>query len=172
MLEAAKYSAFESLRGRRVEIRALKPDDRAHLLTAAARSSEQSLYRRFFAVKRSFTESEIAFFLNIDFVSLVALVAVLEESGRPVIAGGGRYVVVQPGKAEIAFAVVDQYQGHGIGAALMHHLAAIAQTAGLEELIAEVLPDNLAMLKVFEKSGFPLDIKREPQVVHLALRLG
>jgi RimJ/RimL family protein N-acetyltransferase len=172
MLEAAKYSAFESLRGRRVEIRALKPDDRADLITAAARSSEQSLYRRFFAVKRSFTESEIAFFLNIDFVSHVALVAVLEESGRPVIAGGGRYVVVQPGKAEIAFAVVDQYQGQGIGAALMHHLAAIAQTAGLEELIAEVLPDNLAMLKVFEKSGFPLDIKREPQVVHLALRLG
>jgi len=172
MLEAAKYSAFESLRGRRVEIRALKPDDRADLITAAARSSEQSLYRRFFAVKRSFTESEIAFFLNIDFVSHVALVAVLEESGQPVIAGGGRYVVVQPGKAEIAFAVVDQYQGQGIGAALMHHLAAIAQTAGLEELIAEVLPDNLAMLKVFEKSGFPLDIKREPQVVHLALRLG
>jgi ribosomal protein S18 acetylase RimI-like enzyme len=68
----------------------------------------------------------------------------------------------KPGKAEIAFAVVDQYQGQGIGAALMHHLAAIAQTAGLEELIAEVLPDNLAMLKVFEKSGFPRHQARAP----------
>jgi len=27
------------------------------------------------------------------------------------------------------------------------------------------------MLKVFEKSGLPLSIKREPQVVHVALRL-
>jgi RimJ/RimL family protein N-acetyltransferase len=70
-------------------------------------------------------------------------------------------VVVQPGKAEIAFAVVDQYQGQGVGAALMHHLATIALKAGLEELIAEVLPDNAAMLKVFEKSGFPFPMQRE-----------
>jgi ribosomal protein S18 acetylase RimI-like enzyme len=78
---------------------------------------------------------------------------------------------VQPGKAEVAFAVVDQYQGQGLGAALMHHLAAIAREAGLKELIAEVLPDNVPMLKVFEKSGLPLGIKREPQVVHVTLRL-
>ena len=156
--------------GRRLEIRALGPDDRADLLAAVGRSSGQSLYRRFFAVRRGFSEPEIAFFLNPDFVDHVALVAVVDESGRPVIAGGGRYVVVQPGKAEVAFAVVDQYQGQGIGAALMRHLAAIARGAGLEELIAEVLPDNIPMLKVFEKSGFRLSTKREPQVVHVLLR--
>ena len=171
-LEAAKDSAFETLRnGRRVEIRALRPDDRADLIAAVGRSSGQSLYRRFFGVKRSFTESEIDYFLNVDFVNHVALVAVMDESGRPAIAGGGRYIVVEPGKAEVAFAVVDRYQGQGIGAALMHHLAAIARGAGLKELMAEVLPENVPMLKVFEKSGFPLSIKREPQVVHVALRL-
>jgi len=58
MLETANYSAFETLRdGRRVEIRALRPDDRADLIAAVDRSSSQSLYRRFFAVKRRFTES-------------------------------------------------------------------------------------------------------------------
>ncbi len=172
MLAGAKYSAIEALHdGRRFEIRALRPDDRADLLAAVSRTSGQSLYRRFFAVRRGFTEPEVAFFLNPDFVDHVALVAVVEESGRPVIVGGGRYVVVQPGKAEVAFAVVDQYQGQGIGAALMRHLAAIARGAGLEELIAEVLPDNIPMLKVFEKSGFRLSTKREPQVVHVVLRL-
>jgi GNAT superfamily N-acetyltransferase len=172
MSEAANYSAFETLRdGRRVEIRALRPDDRGDLIAAVGRSSAQSLYRRFFAVKRSFTESEIDYFLSVDFVDHVALVAVVAEHGPPMIAGGARYVVVQPSKAEVAFAVVDQYQGQGLGAALMHHLAAIARGAGLKELIAEVLPDNVPMLRVFEKSGFPLSIKREPQVVHVALRL-
>jgi hypothetical protein len=107
--EGATYSAVEVLRDkRRVEIRALGPDDRADLLAAVGRTSEQSLYRRFFAVKGSFTEPEIAFFLNIDFVNHVALVAVLEELGRPRIVGGGRYIVVQPGRAEVAFVVVDQ----------------------------------------------------------------
>jgi len=172
MLEAVRYSAFATLRdGRRVEIRALRADDRAELVVAVARASSESLYRRFFAVRRSFTESEIDFFVNVDFVDHVALVAVVDENGRPVIAGGGRYVVVQSGKAEVAFAVVDQYQGQGLGTALMEHLAAIARSAGLKELVAEVLADNIPMLKVFEKSGLPVGMKREPQVVHVSLQL-
>src|SRR5260221_13354530 len=91
MLEPANYSVFETLRdGRRVEIRALRPDDRADLIAAVDRSSGQSLYRRFFAVRRSFTESEIDFFLNVDFVNHVALAAIVEEGGRPVRAAQDR----------------------------------------------------------------------------------
>jgi GNAT superfamily N-acetyltransferase len=99
------------------------------------------------------------------------LVAVAEECGRPVIAGGGRYIVVQPGKAEVAFAVVDQYQGQGIGTALMHHITAIARNAGLRELIAEVLPENMPMLKVFEKSGLGLHTRPDAQIIHVTLQL-
>jgi RimJ/RimL family protein N-acetyltransferase len=172
MAEAAKYSAIEALRdGRCVEIRALRHDDRDELAEAVGRASPESLYRRFFAVRRSFTEQEVAFFLNVDFVNHVALVAVVEEGGRPVIVGGGRYVVLQPGQAEIAFAVIDQYQAQGIGAALMRHLVAIAREAGLKELIAEVLPENTPMLKVFEKSGLRLSKKREAGVVHVTGQL-
>jgi RimJ/RimL family protein N-acetyltransferase len=172
ILDAATYSAIESLRtGHQVEIRALRPDDKAGLIAAFDKTSTQSRYRRFFAVRRGFTEKEIAFFVNVDFVKHVALVAVVEEGGRPTIVGGGRYVVVQPGKAELAFAVVDQYQGQGIGAALLRHLVAIARGSGLTDLIAEVLPDNEPMLKVFEKSGLRLSTKREPGVVHLTLNL-
>ena len=130
MSEAATYSARETLRdGRRLEIRALRPDDRPDLEAAVGRVSDQSLYRRFFEIKRHFSEQEIAFFLNVDFVNHVALVAVVEK-GVPVIVGGARYVLVQPGQAEVAFAIVDEYQGQGIGAALMRHLAAIARRAG------------------------------------------
>ena len=92
MLETANYSAFEQLRnGRRFEIRALRPADRADLIAAVDRASDQSLYRRFFGVRRGFTDQEIAFFLNVDFVNHVALVAVVDEGGRPAIVGGGRY---------------------------------------------------------------------------------
>jgi RimJ/RimL family protein N-acetyltransferase len=172
MIEAAKYSAVEELRnGRRVEIRALRPDDRADLLAAVGRTGAEALFRRFFAPKRGFTEKEIDFFLNIDFIAHVALVAIVEEEGRPMLVGGGRYIFIQPGKAQLAFAIVDQYQGQGIGARLMHHLAAVARSCGVRELIAEVLPDNTPMLKVFEKSGFDLSTKRESGVVHVALRL-
>ena len=88
----------------------------------------------------------MAFFLNIDFESHVALIAKIDEDGRAVIAGGGRYIVFRPGKAEIAFTVIDAYQGRGIGTILMRHLAILARDAGLNELTAEVLPENAAML--------------------------
>jgi GNAT superfamily N-acetyltransferase len=127
--------------------------------------------RRFFAVKRTFSDQETAFFLNVDFVNHVAVVAIVEEGGRSVIAGGGRYIVVRPGEAEVAFAVVDEYQGRGVGGALMRHLTAIARAAGLERFIAEVLSENLPMLRLFEKSGLPMSTKRESGVAYVGLQL-
>ena len=141
------------------------------MLAAIGRTSMQSLQRRFFVPKKGFSEQEMAFFLNIDFDNHVALVAEIDEDGHPVIAGGGRYIVVQPGQAEIAFVVVDAYQGQGIGTILMRHLALLARDAGLKELVAEVLPENTAMLKLFKKFGFRPDSKGSPQVVHLTLQL-
>ena len=173
MSDVARYSALALLRnGRRIEIRALRPEDRHELLAAVNRTSARSLYRRFFAARKSFTDNEVAFFLNVDFVSHVALVAVMNENEGQVICGGGRFLVVQPGKAELAFVVVDQYQGQGIGTALFAHLTAIARAAGIKEFIAEVLPENAVMMKTFRNSGLPMTARREPDVVHVTLSLG
>jgi len=172
MPEAATYSTVLTLRdGRTIEIRALRPADRDDLMAAVGRTSGDSLYRRFFSPRRRFTETEVTFFVDVDFVNHVALVAVTQEGGRSVIIGTGRYIVVKPGQAEVAFAVMDDYQGHGIGSALVQHLVAIARGAGLQELIADVLPENIAMRKVFEKCGLPLTMRRDRGVVHIALRL-
>ena len=172
MLDAADYSTVESLRdARSVEIRALRPEDRTDFLSAADRIGPQSLQRRFFGAKRGFSEGEKAFFLNVDFDKHVAIVASMEEAGRKVIVGGGRYVVVQPGQAEVAFVVIDAYQGQGIGSMLLRHLAAMARAAGVKELIAEVLPENAPMLKVFGGSGLAMAARRHSGLVHVTLRL-
>ncbi len=172
MSDLAEYSEAESLRdGRPVEIRALRPEDRGDFLAAVRGIGTDSLYRRFFAVKREFSEKEISFFVNVDFVNHVALIAVVQDDGKPVIAGGGRYIVVKPGQAEVAFAVVDEFQGQGIGTILVRHLVAIARRAGLKELVADVLPDNSPMLNVFRKSGLPMNSRRESGSLHVMLGL-
>ena len=172
MTTVAEFSTIEVLpSGQRVEIRALTPADREDMLAAVGRTSTQSIYCRFFNVRRHFSEAEISFFLNPDSVRHVALVAVAEEGGTPVIAGGGRYVVINPGQAEVAFAVVDQFQGQGIATALLRHLSSIARKAGLQEFVAEVLPENTAMLKVFEKIGLEATTRRESQTIHIVLKL-
>ena len=164
-MNAAEYLALEVLRNdRSVRIRALKPSDRASMLSAVGRIGDAGLYRRFFAPKHHFTEREIAYFVDVDFIAHVALVAELEEGGAPMIAGGGRYIVSAPGSAEMAFAVDDVHQGLGIGSLLMRHLAAIAEGAGLQTLKAEVLADNAPMLAVFKRSGLPLTLTRDAGV--------
>ena len=157
MTTVAEFSTIEVLHnGQRVEIRALRPEDQEEMLAAVTRTSTQSLYRRFFTVRRHFSEAETSFVLNPDFLTHVALVAVAEQDDTPVIA---------------AFAVVDQFQGQGIGSALLRHLSSLAREAGLQEFVAEVLPENAAMLKVFEKSGLEVATRRESQTIHVILRL-
>ena len=173
MSGVSSFTTTELLRdGRRVEIRALRPGDRAALLAAADHTSDQSLYRRFFGVRRAFSEEEVAAFVNVDFVDEIALIAMLREGEREVIAGGGRYIVVRPGTAELAFTVVDEFQGQGIASAVLRHLTTLARTAGLTRFVAEVMSDNTAMLSVLEHSGLPLERTRDSGVVHISLQLG
>jgi RimJ/RimL family protein N-acetyltransferase len=172
MSNAANYAERQQLRdGISIEVRALKPEDETGMLAAIERTGVQSLQRRFFVMKREFSEKERNFFMKVDFTNHVALVAVAQEDGKPTIIGGGRYIVFEPERAEMAFVVVDAWQGRGIGSTLMRHLVKIASDAGLQELTAEVLPENAAMLKIFARSGFKPGPRRDPQVVHLALKL-
>ena len=108
--------------------------------------------------------------MNIDFVNHVALVAEIDEDGGTAVVGGGRYVVVESGQAEIAFTVVDAFQRQGIGAILVRHVVGLARAAGLKQLSADVLPENVAMLNVLGKLGFQTR-GMDPQVVHLTLPL-
>ena len=172
MSDAANFSILERLRdGRQIEIRALRPGDRNALLVAAGRTSDESLYRRFFGVRRDFSDAEVESFVKVDFIDQVALVAVEREGEREIILAGARYIVVRRGAAELAFTVVDEFQGQGVASAMLRHLTSLARAAGLREFLADVLPDNTAMLRVLEHSGLRLHSKHESGVIHLTLQL-
>jgi hypothetical protein len=53
----------------------------------------------------------------------------------------------------------------------MRHLGAIARSAGLKELVADVLPENAAMLNIFRASGLRIRIGRETDATHVVLQL-
>ncbi|WP_025035479.1 GNAT family N-acetyltransferase [Bradyrhizobium sp. DOA9] len=172
MSQVATYSVQTVLKdGTPIQIRALRASDEADMLAAVARTSPQSLQSRFFILKRHFSEKERAFFMDVDFSNHVALAALVEEQGRYAIIGGGRYVVVEPGRAEMAFVVVDAWQGRGVGSLLLRHLTNIAREQGVRELVAEVLSDNASMRSVFAKAGFELARSDDPRTVHLSLSL-
>ena len=171
MFEPEKFHVTETLQdGSVVEIRAQRPEDKEAILAEVEHASAETLYHRFFAVKRRLSEKEEHFFFDVDFVNHVALVAVARD-GRDRIIGGCRFIVTGPGKAEVAFSVADDFQHHGLGAALMRHITSIARDAGIKEFVAEVLSDNRGMLAVFDHSGLITTSRREGTTVHVSMRI-
>jgi acyl-CoA synthetase (NDP forming)/GNAT superfamily N-acetyltransferase len=84
------------------------------------------------------------------------------------------YVPDGPGRAEVAFAVGDAWQGHGIATLLLVRLAELADAAGIVTLVATVHPANHRMVQVFRDSGFPVAVSSQPGELHVRMpaRLG
>ena len=105
-LNAAPYDATRTLVQRRNAADPGAAAQRPCLDAGRGRAGQQG--KAVLAVlhdNRSFSESEIEFFLNVDFISHIALAAVLCEGRRQLIVGGARYIVTRPG--ELAFAIDD-----------------------------------------------------------------
>jgi acetyl coenzyme A synthetase (ADP forming)-like protein len=83
------------------------------------------------------------------------------------IVGHGTYV--GRGPAEVAFAVADAWQGHGIATILLAHLAQAGSAAGIETFRATVLLENRRMLQVFHDSGFPVSVSQVDDCLELEL---
>lgn len=167
-MDASTYSADDTLRdGTPVQVRALRPDDREGMRQALARMSRDSIVRRFFAPRPSFTAQEVARFLDVDFRDHVALVALVDGH----IVGGARYIVMSPGRAEMACAVEDSHQGRGLGKLLLRHLGVLARAGGIREIVADVLADNQPMLGLLRSAGLPTTTARAAGAVQLTLSL-
>jgi acetyl coenzyme A synthetase (ADP forming)-like protein len=170
-MKGRDYAIDELLRdGRSIHIRAIRPDDKARLLDHFEHLSTRSVYFRFFNAKRRLNDEELRRFTELDFDSSVGLIATLTTQQHEQIIGVGRYFVLaaDPRRAEIAFAVRDDYHGVGVGTLLLEHLGRIARAAGITEFQADVLGENNQMLGVFLRSGFRVQRALAGGVVHVS----
>jgi acyl-CoA hydrolase/GNAT superfamily N-acetyltransferase len=120
--------------------------------------SDRSMYRRFLTPTVEMSHERLQDFVVIDYTKEMIILAVLEENGREMVVGLGEYYLEVDGlRANVAFAVRDEYQNRGIGTQLLRHLVQIARKQGLVGLTAEVLRENEPMLRVFEKMGLPIE---------------
>jgi acetyl coenzyme A synthetase (ADP forming)-like protein len=156
--------------GASIEVRAVRPDDRARVIALFGRMSPRSIRHRFFGAKRELSEQDLGYLTQAG-TSQVALAATIRRGGEETILGIGRYVALPgaPGSAEVAFEVADAEQGRGIGTLLLDHLARIARGRGLTSFRAEVEADNRQMLDVFSRSGFAVREALDEGVYHVDL---
>lgn len=137
--------------GGTVHVRPIRPDDAPALSRFHSRLSDRSVYFRYFSAHPRLSERELEALTQVDYVTRMALVAMLGDE----IIGVVRYEG-EPGsdRAEVAFTVDDAHHGRGIATVLLEHLAAAARENGIREFTAVTLVENQAMLGVFREAGF------------------
>ena len=106
-----------------LEIRPIEPGDKAALAAAVDQSSDEAVYRRFLNPHGRLTASELRYLTEVDHRDHEALMAAHPRSSKSV--GVARYVrdPERRDSAEIAVAVLEQWQGQGVGKALVRRLA-------------------------------------------------
>ncbi|MFC8850944.1 MULTISPECIES: GNAT family N-acetyltransferase [unclassified Micromonospora] len=152
--------------GSTVGLRPIRPDDAPGIVAMHARFSERTRYLRYFSPYPRIPERDLHRFVHVDHSDREALVVLAGER----IVAVGRYERLGPQapEAEVAFVVEDAHQGRGIGSVLLEHLADAARRAGIVRFVAEVLPANGAMLRVFADFGYQVQRQYADGVVHLS----
>lgn len=112
---------------------------------------------------------------EIDFVRVVALITEIEEDGEKKLIAACRYVAIDdndpPKHAEVAFTVLDTWQGKGLGKILFRHLSDIGKACGVEKFEAVVLSENRGMMKVFTSTGLKVNTRSEEGEIHFDIHL-
>ena len=152
--------------GSTVHMRQIRSEDATAIVEFHSRMSERTRYLRYFSPYPRIPERDLERFVNVDHHDREAFVIV---SG-PRITAVGRYerLGTDSPEAEVAFVVEDAYQGRGIGSVLLEHLAEAARENGIERFVAEVLPQNGGMLRVFSDFGYQIQRRYADGVVHLS----
>jgi acetyl coenzyme A synthetase (ADP forming)-like protein len=152
--------------GSTVHIRPVVPEDREALAAFLAGLSDESRIFRFFSPVRDLGWAARSF-TDVDYLNRHGLLALRGDPEG--IVGHGLYMRTDPDRAEVAFAIADELQGHGLGTILLGLLADEAYRAGISLFYAEVLPENQRMLGVFRDSGFPVHSRAVNGVVEIEL---
>ncbi len=162
----AEYREQVEIGDRVVEVRPVRPDDKALLRAGFEQMSPESRYRRFFAVKSRLTDDEVRYLTEVDGYDHFALGVVhRREDGSEEGVGVGRLVRLEQDIAEMAVAVIDEWQGRGIGTLLFQRLVAAARERGIHRIRAEVLATHQPLRHLVEALGLPFDTRVEDGII-------
>ena len=160
----------QSLRdGSRVLIRPIRPGDGGLVRAGFERLSPESRYRRFLTPMPTLTEQQLAYLTDVDHHDHEAMIAVDPATGEGL--GISRLVrdAERPRTAEAAVTVIDEWQGRGLGTALLTALTERARIDEIDRFTCLVLAENREMIELLERLGPAREIDRRPGTVELAV---
>jgi len=147
--------------GIKIFLRPVRSDDEELVRSFAKTLSEQDIYFRFFRHVEP-NEDFLKRFVNIDPNEEIAVLALVRRGKADKIVGGGRFFIDRERRmAEVVITVGSEYQNKGIGREVLLHMISLARAQGFKGLTAQVLADNVAMLRLLRSlEGVEYDMQR------------
>lgn len=162
-MDPRSYTAGDKSRdGTFVRIRAIRPDDSGRVAEIFTQLSSESIRARWRGLQSDLTAGGIVEEIEVDPDIHVSLLATVWIEGEEQVVGLASYFVdrwSEPRRAEVAFIVLDEWQGRGIGSLLFAHLARFALRHGIDVFYALVSASNGRMIRIFERSGFSGEVE-------------
>lgn len=138
--------------GSRVVVRPVREQDEPALRGFLADLCGRARYLRFFSGAPDVASAaRLAAATGTDRYGLLAH----DETG--VLVGHALYIQFDDARAEVAVEIADHLHGRGLGTILVERLAIVAEEHDITRFMAEVLPQNQAMLAVF-RDGFDAQV--------------
>jgi GNAT superfamily N-acetyltransferase len=141
--------------GKKVLMRPVVPEDAERLVRGFEMMSLESRYLRFFSPITKLNPAQVKYFTQVDQVNHVAWGAV--DPDDPSFPGFGvaRFVRKQedPQTAEVAIAVLDDYQRKGLGTRLAGLLYLLAVERGVQWFSGTIIPANHFMVEWLHALG-------------------
>ncbi len=169
----AQYETTIALKnGQEVMIRPIRPEDEPMMKDMFYSFSEKTVYLRYHGSLKTMSHNKLQVFCNVDYDTEMALVGVVGSAGQEEVIGVGRYMTdAAKTSAEMAFVVRDDYQRQGLGTILFMRLVEIGRMNGIRKFSADVLAENIGMLKIFHRSGMNVETITEEGVVRVIMEL-
>lgn len=131
--------------GRTVTLRPIRPADKQLLVQGLARMSSESRYLRFMGARSRLTQAQLRYLSEVDGFNHFAIGAVaINGDGSEEGVAAARFVRLknEPTVAEPAVAIIDDYQGQGLGRAMLDRLVSAARERGVERFRCDFLSHN------------------------------
>ncbi len=155
-----------------VRFRAMKPSDEEAMRRFFYRCSREMVFYRFFYSIKTMSHDKMQEYVNVDYGKEFSVVGFGGKKGEGKMIAEARLVTGDEEHiGEVAFLIDETYQGLGIGSYLMDLLIVEGRNRGLHALCAQVLSDNQPMIKVFEKTGLPVESRLESGVYQITIKI-
>jgi ribosomal protein S18 acetylase RimI-like enzyme len=140
----------------RVHLRPIVPEDETLLHEAVSAMSERTVYFRFFSPIKRMSDALAHRLAVVDYNDRFAIVAATHRpNDKERIVGVARYDRARgTDVAEVAVAVIDEFQHRGLGSLLLSELARVGRAHHIKTFSLIVLPENSEMLGLLRKMGW------------------